>query len=183
MLFAEATKVSHVNRVPPHLCLTGLSLHRTSLYSPCQSVHKDIGADNDLITFTADKTFGLVNIVQRRPERNTTVDIDGEVLESCHPQHQFVVTRIKITAKISAGQLEDSTVPGWEARQLEDVVEEVNSLVSFHDLSLVTCQISSLLKHSETNGLLSLQTILKMMYSRAAEMSVLLSEVIRQPSG
>jgi hypothetical protein len=76
MPFAEATKVSRVNRVPPHLCRTGLSLHRNSLYSPCNSVHKDIGVDNDLITFAGGKPFGLVNIVRRRPERNTAVDIE-----------------------------------------------------------------------------------------------------------
>jgi hypothetical protein len=74
-----------------------------------------------------------------------------------------------VTRTGSAGQLGDSiasTVP----LQLEDDVEEV------------TCQISSLLKHSETSRLLSSEPILKMNYSHAAEISVVLfSDVVCLP--
>jgi hypothetical protein len=69
-----------------------------------------------LITFAGDKPFGLVNIVQRRPERNTAVDIDGEAWSSVIPsiswtkctEGLFVVTRTKIAVKRSAEQLEGS---------------------------------------------------------------------------
>jgi hypothetical protein len=67
-----------------------------------------------LITFAGDKLFGLVNIVQRRLERNTTVDINGVAWSSIIPsiswtkcrEGPFVVTTTKITVKRWAGQLE-----------------------------------------------------------------------------